>query len=311
MQTVKINKNEADQRLDRFLAKFLDKASKSLIQKYIRTKKIKVNKKRASPDLVLKEGDQINIYIYDEVLNQYQSQKTYRVYEDSLDYIYEDNNISIIYKPSGMLMYGQDKSLVDLYISDLIKKKEFNPNHELSFTPSLANRLDRNTKGLVIGCKNAETLREINGLIKSRKLEKRYICLVNGIIDSKVELRNKLLIKDKDLVMISKDRGKEAISVFYPLKTSKSYSLVEADLVTGRKHQLRVHLASLNNPIVGDSKYGKGEDLRAFDEYGQYLIAYKLKFNELEGTLAYLSKKEFSLDRAYRNLELESYYLNL
>lgn len=309
MKEIIIGDNESGQRIDRFLGKYLDLAPKSLIQKYIRTKKIKVNKKRVQPDTILKKDDILNIYVYDEVLDGYISKKEYMILNKGLNYIYSDENIALIYKESGVLMHGDEKeTLINLFLSDLIKSKEFDSESEITFTPSFANRLDRNTAGIVVGCKNAESLRDINKLFRERKIDKKYRAIVNGKLNKKINLE-KNIIKINDEIMGIDDTGMKAHSIFTPIKSTKNYSLIEANLITGRKHQLRVHLSYLGYPIIGDIKYGKGEDLTSFGHFGQYLIANKLEFGEVDGLLSYLSNKEFSLTNEFYNKKLEEYYI--
>lgn len=311
MRQIKIDTNDENQRLDRFLYKYLDQAPKGLVQKYIRKKKIKVNKKRAYPDLILKKGDILNFYIYDEVLDKYISEQNFPILDKSLNYVYDDQNISIIYKPAGYLMYGSEMdNIKDLYISDLIKKGDFDPKKEKSFTPALANRLDRNTEGLVVGCKNASSLREVNRAFKDRDLEKVYRCLVKGRLDEKVVVDKPLIRINNKEVAVS-DRGKPALSIFYPIKSSDKYTLIRALLVTGRKHQLRVHLSSISHPIIGDSKYGSADDMEKFNLKGQYLIAEKLNFKKLNPPLSYLNNKSFKIKEENIDKDLEDRILNL
>lgn len=311
MREIIIEDNEAKQRLDRFLYKYLDKAPKSLIQKYIRKKKVKVNDKRAYPDYILKKGDLIKLYIYDETIYKYRSRKEFKILDESLDYIYEDDNIAIINKAPNIIMYGGDSpSLVDVFISDMIKKEEFIVDNELIFTPSFANRLDRNTAGILIGCKNSESLRIINKLFKERKIEKGYRTMVNGQLLEETRVDESIKEVANNRVEVRPD-GKESLSIFRPIKLGDNYSLIDANLVSGRKHQLRVHLAHIGHPILGDSKYGKGEKLESFGVVGQYLISYKIIFKNVPGKLSYLTGQEFDLDPSYYNKDLEDYYLNI
>lgn len=306
-----IDKNEENQRLDRFLSKFLDKAPKSLIQKYIRKKKVKVNKKRQYPSYILQKNDRINIYIYDEVLAQYISKPQYKIYNQSLNYIYQDENIAIANKDFGILMYGEGKSLVNLFISDLIKSGVFKPEEELSFVPSFSNRLDRNTMGLVVGCKNAEALRLVNKAFKDRQIDKGYKALVKGSMKDKISINEGLIYGANNTVKVDKSpSAKESLTLVKPLKEGKNYSLVEVDLITGRKHQIRVHLSHIGHPILGDRKYGQGEDLTSYGLKGQYLIANKLAFKEMDGVLSYLNGKEFILDDS-KYIDLENDCLNM
>lgn len=300
-----IEKNEENQRLDRFLSKYLDKAPKSLIQKYIRKKKVKVNKKKQDPSYILQKDDKVNIYIYDEVLSRYISKVNYKIYAQSLNYLYQDDNIAIIVKDFGWLMHGEGKSLVNLFISDLIKAGDFKPDGELSFVPSFSNRLDRNTKGLVVGCKNAEALRLVNKAFKDRNIDKGYKALVKGEINGKITINDALEYGPNNTVSISKSaKAKDSLTIVHPVRKGNNYSLIEIDLVTGRKHQIRVHLSHIGHPILGDKKYGQGEDLTSYGLKGQYLIANKLTFKEMDGLLSYLSGKEFILDdKQYEDLE--------
>lgn len=309
MREIKVTDNDGNQRIDRFLAKYMEKAPKSLIQKYIRTKKVKINKKRAKADDIIKTGDIINLYIYNEVIDSYQTKESFNLSDKSLDYIYNDNHISIIYKAEGVLMHGAKDSLRDIYLSDLIKAKEFNPIIENSFTPSFANRLDRNTSGILVACKNAESLRIMNKVFRNRNVRRIYRMLVNGLINDTRVVDLPLAKIGKEKVVVS-ENGLDAKSIFKPLQIGKNYSLVEGELISGRKHQLRVHSSYIGHPIVGDLKYGYGEDLKDFGVFGQYLISNQLCFNDVDGHLSYLSNKCFSLPDKYFNKDLEDYYLS-
>ncbi|QQK07491.1 RluA family pseudouridine synthase [Miniphocaeibacter halophilus] len=301
MREIKIDENDSKQRLDRFMVKYLPKASKSLINKYIRTKKIKLNKKRANPNDILQEGDLIQIYIYEETLSKYEDKKIYTNLDYNLNIIYEDDNIAIINKPSGTLSHAAGKedygnNIVDNFIAYLIKTKKYNPRKEKSFVPALSNRLDRNTSGLLIGCKNKETLLQMNNLIKSRKINRNYLTICKGKIEDGLIDSNIKKISDNRME-ISKDRGKESKTEVKLVTTNGAYSLVKIKLITGRTHQIRVHLQSINHPIVGDKKYGDKITNKFFSDNfkleNQLLHSYKIEFNGLEGKLSYLNGKEF------------------
>ncbi|HHX69147.1 MAG: RluA family pseudouridine synthase [Miniphocaeibacter sp.] len=304
MREIKIDKNDSNQRLDRFMVKYLPKAPKSLINKYIRTKKIKINKKRANPNDILEEGDLIQIYVYEEILTTYEDKKIYTNLDYNLDIIYEDDNIAIINKPSGILSHAANKedygnNVVDNFIGYLIKTKKYNPRIEKSFVPALSNRLDRNTSGLLIGCKNKESLLQMNNLIKSRKINRNYLTICKGKIeDGTIDFNIKKVSENK--MKISKDDGKESKTKIKLVKTNGDYSLVKIKLITGRTHQIRVHLQSVNHPIVGDKKYGDKNINKYFsNKYkleNQLLHSYKIKFSGLQGELSYLNGKEFFAD---------------
>ncbi|WP_425540200.1 RluA family pseudouridine synthase [Microaceticoccus formicicus] len=316
MREIIIEQNDDNQRLDRFLSKYLNKAPASLLQKFIRTKRIKVNKKRTTPDFMLREGDIVNIYIYDEVLEQYIDKKEYSTKTNiKIDYIYDDENISILYKPVGMLTHpasAEDygKTLLDAYVEDLIRKVEYVPRIEKSFVPAFANRLDRNTSGMLVGCKNSRSLQDVNSAIKSRLLRRVYRTIVSGILDEKLIIdKNLVKSETKNRMHTDESEGQEAKTLIRPIFTRNNYSLVEAELITGRTHQIRAHLASINHPIIGDRKYGRKDvNKKLFDDFGldnQYLIAYKLVLDGLEDDMSYLNGKAFKLDSKYYNEKME------
>lgn len=316
MREIIIEQNDDNQRLDRFLSKYLNKAPASLLQKFIRTKRIKVNKKRTTPDFMLSTGDVINIYIYDEVLEQYIDKKERSTKTNiKIDYIYEDANISILYKPVGLLTHpasSEDygKTLLDAYVEDLIKKGEYVPRIEKSFVPAFANRLDRNTSGMLIGCKNNMSLQNVNLAIKNRQIRRVYRTIVWRILDEE-KLIDKNLVKaeTKNRMHIQDGMGQEAQTLVRPIFNKNHYSLVEVELITGRTHQIRAHLASINHPIIGDRKYGRRAiNNKMYDDFeldNQYLIAYKVILGGLDNDMSYLNGKEFKLDSKYYNEKLE------
>lgn len=299
MREITIEKNDANQRLDRFMAKYLPKAPKSLINKYIRLKKIKINKKRSYADNMLIEGDKVQIYIYDEVLEEYEDNTVYTNLDYNLDIVYEDENIALINKPVNILSHAASKddygnNIVDNFVKYLIKTKQYIPRLEKSFIPALSNRLDRNTSGLLIGCKNKNTLNQVNEAIKYRKIEKYYLTICKGYLKSS----NINLNLDKDAnnrVKVTKGYGKESLTKVKLIKSNNDFSLVDVDLITGRTHQIRVHLKSINHPIVGDRKYGDAKTNKEFrDKYNlnnQLLHSYKIVLNGLKGELNYLNGK--------------------
>lgn len=311
---IKISENDSNQRLDRFLLKYLPKASESLIQKYIRKKRIKVNKKRTSSSQILMNNDIINIYIYDEILEKYMEDLDYSIIKKiNLSYIYNDDNVSVLFKESGVLSHGsiREENLAYSYLKDLIDKGEFNPEKEKSFTPALANRLDQGTSGLVIGGKNSSALRSLNKAIKERLITRKYRAIVVG--EPKVELIDKKLHTQNNKTRLSPS-GKESFTRVKVIKSNGEFSLLDLNLITGRTHQLRAHLAAIGCPIVGDFKYGNNNTNQKFKEkYGlisQYLIAYKINFQGLEGKLSYLNDKTIELTSDYYNKNLEKALLS-
>lgn len=313
MRDIEISLNDEQQRIDRFLKKYLDKANSSLIQKFLRTKKIKVNRKKVTSDYILKKGDIINIFIYEENLKELISSKEKKYkFIKKLDIIYEDENIIILNKPKGLLSHAASKddygnNLVDFLIGYLIEKKSFIPRIEKTFVPAIVNRLDRNTSGVVIGAKNAFSLRELNR-IRENSIEKFYVTIVKGTIKKDFVIKEKLeKNKEKNISSIS-ENGKDSITEVFVENTKNGFSLLKIKLLTGRTHQIRVHLSSKNLPIIGDEKYGKNDINKFFKEKfdlkGQFLHARSIRFKNIQGSLSYLNDKEFlaPLDENYKKI---------
>lgn len=299
MKHIKINKNDENQRLDRFLLKLYPLMNKSLIQKYIRTKKIKLNKKRTNNSEILKEGDILDIYIYDEVLEKYEEKKKEVKSSLNLDIIYEDENIIIVDKPKGVLSHAASSddfgvNVVDFIVDYLIENGEYNPKKEHTFRPSIVNRLDFNTEGLIIGCKNSNALRIFNDAIKDGSIEKYYRAVVYGKIVKEINIDESITKVENNVMKIDK-YGKESKTIVKPIKFCDRYSYIDIKLVTGRTHQIRVHMSSINHPIVGDRKYDKIEGKVVSNKpniNSQLLLAYKLVFNDIKG-LEYLNNREY------------------
>lgn len=291
----KINENDAGQRLDRYLSKAFPSISSSLRYKLIRKKRIKLNKKRCSPNDRLSEGDTITLYISSALLEP--AKKSSLLSSLPIDVVYEDENILVLNKPRGLKSQpdtnGED-SVISRLISYLISKGEYRPETERSFTPALCNRLDRNTKGLLIAAKNAAALRILNEKIKNREIKKLYLCVVEGRPKENHAVLKGWWTKDskQNIATISSvisPDAKEVITEYWVKKAMANTSLLEISLHTGRSHQIRAHMASIENPLVGDKKYG-GTGSAPFE-----LTAYKLIFNFATdaGILNYLNKKTF------------------
>lgn len=297
MKEIIINRNDKGQRLDRFLGKYLQNAKKSLIMKSIRKKNITVNNKKSSPEYILNEGDRVEIYFSDETIEKFTKIKNH-VKRDFPEIIYEDENIALVKKPRGLLTHNDkreyEKNALDMFVSYMIHTGEYVPRIEKSFRPSFCNRLDRNTSGILIGCKNAEALRDINESIKNRNLEKHYMALVEGIIDEEIHDIS-YLEKDSEknkVTLNERGDGKEIETIIRPIEILGDYTLVDINLITGRTHQIRVTLKKYNKSIVGDLKY-KGR--KSFGLNSQFLHNYKIVFGGLKN-LEYLNGKEFTLD---------------
>ena len=303
MKEIIINKLEANQSAFKYVKKYLNKAPLGFIEKLFRKKDVKVNKHWVKKNFILKENDHLTIYIKDEQLNEFNNRKVNIPISFTSNIIYEDDNLLILNKRKGLLVH-EDKNekvrtLANEVISYLTSKGEYSSLNINAFSPSPCHRLDRNTSGLIVFAKNMESLQIMEDLFKEKKeLNKYYYALVNGVVEND-GIINKPLKKDSKsgLVSIAKD-GKKAITEYKIKKKFKDYTLLEIHLITGRTHQIRVHMASVNHPVIGDAKYGNFAANKLFkNKYkydSQFLHAYKLEFLRIKGRLSYLSNKSFS-----------------
>ena len=304
MKSFIITDKDAGGRVDRFISKTFDKLPKSLMYKEIRKKNIKVNKKRCTPEQVLSSGDLLELYLKDDVLEIRKKHYDFLNASTDLDIIYEDDNIILINKKVGVLCHPDGKDYIDNIVARLKRylydKKEWDPETS-TFTPSLANRIDRNTGGIVIGAKNSQALKIMNDKIKAREIEKYYLTVVHGKMSKKSELLSAYLTKNekKNMVTVTDyqaPNSKKIITEYTVLDYYPDASLLEVKLHTGRTHQIRAHLAHIGHPLYGDGKYGNEKG-----RYRQALYSYKLHFNfSDENILSYLNHKTFQAN----NIEL-------
>ena len=312
MREIKIAKNDAGQRLDKFLTKALD-LPVGLLYKSIRTKKIKVNRKRAENNTVLNEGDVIQCFLAEEFFGKLDEAGDVSLSLDKiqpkLDIVYEDENIMLLNKRPGVSVHEDEDSKVNTLIAHvqayLYQKGEYNPKDEQSFAPALCNRIDRNTGGIVIAAKTAEALRVMNEKIKLREIDKYYLAAVHGIPKKKEDTLTGYLLKDEKLNKVrvfdsNPPRGaKNIITKYKVVATRGSDALIEVELLTGRTHQIRAHMAHIGHPLVGDGKYGVNKGDKAQGYKFQALYSYKLRFSFKgeETALEYLNGKEFSIPK--------------
>ena len=305
-----VGKNDAGMRMDKLLVKLMPTLPKSLMYKYIRQKDIKVNRKRTDISYKPVEGDIIEAYVPDEFAKRVEPKYDFLSAPDKLDIVYEDENILLVDKKQGLLVHPDKNEYRDTLIGRichyLYKKGEYDPSKENSFVPALANRIDRNTGGIVIAAKNAAALKILCDKIKDRELDKRYLAVVHGILNKKSDLLEGYLFKDEEKNRVFLDKNKteknKTIKTKYKvLKEKNNLSLVEVELITGRTHQIRAHFASIGHPLLGDGKYGKLKEDKKLGFNKQALYSYRLtfKFTTDAGILNYLKGKTFEVEKVW------------
>ena len=303
MQEIIVSANEAGQRFDKLLAKYLNEAPKSFLYKMLRKKNIVLNGKKATGNEMLTVGDSIKLFLADETIEKFSKVQIQHT-NKKLDIIYEDENIILINKPVGMLSQkaaANDESLVEHLISYMLESKQLTEAELRKFKPSICNRLDRNTSGLVVAGKSLIGLQKMGELFKDRNLKKYYRCLVAGEVKTKQYIKGYLL-KDEatNKVTISEKAFGEALPIeteYEPIWSNGKITLLEVHLITGRTHHIRAHLASCSHPILGDYKYGNKKINDRFKEKykleSQLLHAYRLELPVLEEPLQAISEKKF------------------
>ncbi len=306
MRLLKINDNEGNQRLDKFLLKYFNKAPKSFVYKMVRKKNIKYNGKRAKGNEILTGDDEVQIYLSEETIEKFRQIKEIPTAKPTFEVVYEDENILIINKPLGLLTQpdaqGQN-TLTEQILTYLHQKGEYDPEDYQSFRPAPCNRLDRNTAGIVMVGKSLQATQAIHEMLRTQEISKYYMSIVLGRVHKAITLKGyHEKNESKNEVSISKDYiegGKEVETRILPLQANGRYTLIEVQLVTGKTHQIRAHLATINHPIIGDPKYGDKEEneyfFRKYTLRHQFLCAYKIKFEICVEPLGYLANKVFTV----------------
>ena len=305
MKKIQITENDANQRIDKYIKKLLVNAPTNFIYKMFRKKDIKVNGKKVNEKYILKNNDVVEMFLYEDKFKEFTATKDIYNVKKTFKVLYEDNHVLIVYKPAGLLVH-EDKNesvntLTNQVLSYLANKNELDLSRENTFMPGQVHRLDRNTSGIVIFGKTLGALQVLNEMIKQRHcIEKSYLTICKGKVNQKRNLKGYIVKLDDQaqVKLVSKDYPGALTmeTIVKPVKYNNDYSKVEVTLVTGRMHQIRVHLSSIDHPIIGDRKYGDFE-LNKFvkKEFGlnhQLLHAYKIRFVKSFGILAYLQDKE-------------------
>ena len=299
MKKIVIEKNQSEQRLDKFLHKYLPSAGSGFLYKMLRKKNITLNGKRAEGKEILHLGDEVVFFLSDDTIAKFKQSKLQskdlaseylKAYHTlkGIDVLYEDEDVILLSKPQGILSQkaeSKDLSLNEWLLGYLLAEKQFDVTDYTEFKPSICNRLDRNTSGIVLCGKSLLGSQGLNQLLKDRRVEKRYYAIVLGSLEEQYQLDGYLTKNSTtNTVHYDKISGEEYIRTdIRPIKVGQKLSLAEAHLITGKTHQIRAHLASVKHPILGDDKYGNQEKNRYYRriytglEY-QQLHAYQITF---------------------------------
>lgn len=301
-----IGENDSGQRLDRFLIKAFPSLKAGIINKAVRNKDIKLNGKRTETSYRLVRGDRVYVYFPDSLLEEKPKNTDFMSAGDRLSVIYEDENILLLDKEQGLVVHEDSSNTADTLINRIKKylyqKGEYDPENEQSFAPSLCNRIDRNTCGIVIAAKNAEALRILSEKIKNRELTKKYICILVGKPPKNEDTLTAYLEKNANTnqVRISTEKTSKNLTIktkYRVLECVGELTLAEIDLLTGRTHQIRAHMAYIGCPLLGDGKYGINKVNIKYGFKMQALCSYKLTFDFKTdgGSLNYLNGKTFEV----------------
>ena len=307
MREFTIGKNDAGQRLDRWLAKSVPLLPAPLAQKYIRLKRVKCNGRGAKRDTRLEQGDLLQLYINDEFFDAPNESNAYlTIAHPKLDILYEDEHLLLVNKSAGQVVHadesGSPNTLINHILAYLFQKGAYRPREENAFVPALCNRIDRNTSGIVIAAKTAEALRVMNQKIRDREMEKRYLCVAVGHLQPESGTLRCILLRDEKRKQVSVYHkavpgGRSAVTLYRTLAQRDGLSLIECELVTGRTHQIRASLADAGCPLLGDGKYGNERINRLYHRRQQALCSWSLtfRFTTDAGALNHLNGKSWQV----------------
>ncbi len=322
MKEFQVDAKQAGGRLDKFVAKAAPMLPKNLLYKYLRLKRIKVNGKRAEISTRLAAGDKVTLYINDEFFDVPAPKYDFLSAGSQLDIVYEDENILLVDKKQGLIVHPDDKEFRDTLIGRIQKylyqKGEYDPAAENAFPPALANRIDRNTGGIVLAAKNPAALRILCDKIKAREIDKYYLAVVHGVPQKRQDILEGYLEKneEKNQVFVSKaprEGAKKSRTKYRVLASKDGLSLLEVELLTGRTHQIRAMMAAIGHPLLGDGKYGKNAADKRRGFKCQALYSYRLQFHFTTdaGILAPLNGREFTVPEVWFAKELFDYHITI
>lgn len=313
MKKLRIDHTGENQRIDKYLKKLLVNAPNSMIYKMLRKKDVKVNGVKVKENYILSYGDIVELFLYEDKFIEYTRRDTVKDIPIEFEVVYEDEHILIVNKPIGLLVH-EDKNesvntLTNQVLSYLHKKGDYDPQRDLSFTPAPVHRLDKNTGGMVIYGKDMRALQDLNTMMKERYcIEKKYMTIVKGEMDD-VHLKGYVKKVDGRMSMTDQDDpdGLYMETDVHVVRKGKDSTLCEVSLITGRKHQIRIHLSSIGHPIIGDPVYGNRNINKKYKLDHQLLIASTLTFTDPIGSLEYLKDKTFTikLPKAFKEIMKE------
>lgn len=304
MKEIIVKENEAGQRFDKLLAKYLNLAPKSFLYKMLRKKNITLNDKKADGSEHLQRGDQIKLFLSDETIEKFSEVKTETV-KSNLSIIFENKHILILNKPAGILSQKSEPSDVSMnehVVSYLLETGQLSNEDLRTFRPAVCNRLDRNTSGIIVAGKTLDGLQTMSALFKDRTIGKYYRCIVAGIVRESQLIDGYLYKNEKtNQVSILKNQAGDALPIrteYSPIKAGRNLTLLQVKLITGRTHQIRAHLASVGHPLIGDYKYGNSslndEYRKKYEVKGQLLHSYELHMPEMKEDWSELSQRIFT-----------------